>query len=298
MRIDFLGLEAFVAIAERGSFQRAARHLSLTETALSHRIRKLEADLGARLFVRTGRAVVLTPLGLELLPKAERALADLAAGWDGVRRSSREQAARLTIACLPSLAVAHLPAAIAALSATHPEVRVTVLDNSATEIADHVESGRAAFGVSMAMTRRWDLLVEPVVEEPFVLIGPRDHPLIAGGPVGWADLAGQALVRVSTRTGNRLLIDDAVGALNDTLDWRYEVQHLASAIGLVASGAALSVVPRLALAMAERAPIAAVPLERPTVSRTLGILARAGLPLSEPAERLKALLIARLRADG
>jgi DNA-binding transcriptional LysR family regulator len=46
MRIDFLGLEAFVSIAERGSFQRAALHLNLSQTAVSHRMRKLEEELG------------------------------------------------------------------------------------------------------------------------------------------------------------------------------------------------------------------------------------------------------------
>ena len=55
MRIDFLGVEAFLSIAERGSFQRAATHLNLTQTALSHRLRKLEDDLGVKLFTRTTR---------------------------------------------------------------------------------------------------------------------------------------------------------------------------------------------------------------------------------------------------
>ena len=55
MRIDFPGLEAFVAIAERGSFNRAAVHLNLSQTALSHRMRKLEDDLGVRLLMRTTR---------------------------------------------------------------------------------------------------------------------------------------------------------------------------------------------------------------------------------------------------
>ena len=55
MRIDFLGLHAFVAIAERGSFQLAAAHLNLSQTALSHRIRKLEEELGVSLVERAPR---------------------------------------------------------------------------------------------------------------------------------------------------------------------------------------------------------------------------------------------------
>jgi DNA-binding transcriptional LysR family regulator len=75
MRPDFLGLEAFVAIAERGSFNKAAAHLGITQTALSHRMRKMEGYLGIALFHRTTRQVALTPTGLELLPRAKALVA-------------------------------------------------------------------------------------------------------------------------------------------------------------------------------------------------------------------------------
>ena len=71
-RIDYIGLEAFIAIAQLGTFARAADHLNLSQTALSHRIRKLEADIGMRLLLRTTREVSLTEAGQELLPVAPR----------------------------------------------------------------------------------------------------------------------------------------------------------------------------------------------------------------------------------
>src|SRR5215831_16056782 len=77
MRIDFLGLQAFLSIAERGSFQRAAAHLNLSQTAVSHRMRKLEDELGIKLFARTTREVTLTRAGIDFLPKAQRAIAGL-----------------------------------------------------------------------------------------------------------------------------------------------------------------------------------------------------------------------------
>ncbi|HEY5278808.1 MAG TPA: LysR family transcriptional regulator [Pseudolabrys sp.] len=64
MRIDFLGLEAFLSIAERGSFQRAAAHLNLSQTAISHRMRKLEDELRLTLLARTTREVTLTRAGI------------------------------------------------------------------------------------------------------------------------------------------------------------------------------------------------------------------------------------------
>lgn len=74
MRVDCLGPEAFLAIADYGSFQRAAEALSLSKAALSHRLRKIEDDLGNVLLTRSSREVSLTALGQGLLPEARRLL--------------------------------------------------------------------------------------------------------------------------------------------------------------------------------------------------------------------------------
>ncbi|MEJ8840649.1 LysR family transcriptional regulator [Ramlibacter sp. AN1133] len=70
MPIDFLGIEAFLAIAECGSFSLAAQRLHLSQTAISHRMRKLEETLGVQLVLRTSRGIALTPAGNRLLPRA------------------------------------------------------------------------------------------------------------------------------------------------------------------------------------------------------------------------------------
>src|SRR5215472_7860820 len=109
MRIDILGLEAFLCIAERGSFLRAAAHLNLSQTAVSHRLKKLEEALGVKLFARTTREVTLTRAGTDLLPKAQKALADLDASFEELRRDGAERNARINVACLPAFAVNYLP---------------------------------------------------------------------------------------------------------------------------------------------------------------------------------------------
>jgi len=92
MRTDYLGLEAFVAIAELGNFSRAATHLNLSQTALSHRIRKLESDLGVQLFVRSTRDLSLTREAQSLLPQVRRDLARLSEAYDGMRKRGRAPA--------------------------------------------------------------------------------------------------------------------------------------------------------------------------------------------------------------
>jgi DNA-binding transcriptional LysR family regulator len=77
MKIDILGVQAFIAIADHGAFHRAAQALHITQTALSRRLQNLEAFLGVRLVERTTRSVSVTPIGRNFLPQARRLLTDL-----------------------------------------------------------------------------------------------------------------------------------------------------------------------------------------------------------------------------
>ena len=295
MRFDFLGLQAFLSIAERGSFQRAAAHLNLSQTALSHRMRKLEADLGVKLLTRTTRQVSLSPAGLDLLPKARRIMADIATSLDELRQHGRASAQRIAIGCLPTIAIHYLPRLIREFSALHPGMTVKIFDNSASEIAAHVHSGAAEFGLTIVSANSWDLEIKPLLKEPFVLVCPADHPFARQKSVRWPELATTPLIRISQQTGNRALIDDALGSRRESLEWRYEVQHVATAVSMVRAGVGMTVVPRLAVDVMGTPGISAVPLERPSITRTIGILSRRGVPLSPAAEILAELIRKHLR---
>src|ERR1700761_4540440 len=133
MKVDFLGLEAFLTIAERGSFGRAAAKLNLSQTALSHRMKRLEGDLGTKLLTRTTRQVSLTPAGTALLPRARELIDDLSTSLEDIQRQSREAQRQLAIGCLPTIAIHHLPPVLSEFSIAFPDVLVRILDNSANE---------------------------------------------------------------------------------------------------------------------------------------------------------------------
>jgi len=290
MRIDFLGLEAFLSIADHGSFHRAAASLNLSQTALSHRMKKLEDDLGVKLLTRTTRHVALTPAGIELLPKARHLISEIATSFDDLRKQGKARQETLTIGCLPTIAVHYLPPLLVELRKKFPDLNIRVFDNSKAEIAEKVHSGEAELGITIVAADRWDLEILPLMKEPFVLICAQAHPLASQKSVSWSALQGQPLVRVSTQTGNRQLIDDALGARREEMTWSYEVQHVISAIGLVRAGLGLAIVPQLAVNVADSPGVVAVPLRNPGVSRTLGVIARRGVPLSPAADALLALL--------
>ena len=286
MRIDFLGLQAFVSVAERGSFLRAAAHLNLSQTALSHRMKKFEEDLGVTLLIRTTRQVSLTPVGLELLPKARKLMDELSTSLDRIREHGARQDERVVIGCLPTVAAYQLPRVLREFSAAHPTVSVKVYDNSAMEIAQLVQSGTAEFGLTIVSSNVADLDIKVLAKEPFVLLCAKDDPLARRRFVNWSQLGTAPLIRISPQAGNRVLVDDALGRRREALNWRYEVQHLQTAVGMVLARVGIAVVPKIAASSPGMAGLVAVPLRNPSIHRTLGILMRRDKPLSRTAQAL------------
>lgn len=297
MRINFIGLEAFLSIAEHGSFRRAAASLNLSETALSHRMRRLEEDLGLKLLARTTRHVSLTPAGIELLPKARQLVMGIANAFDELRQQGKSGQERLSIGCLPTIAVHYLPPLLVALREKFPNLAIRIFDNSKMEIAERVRNGEAEIGISIVAADRVDLEITPLMKEPFVLVCPKNHPLTRQKYLNWSALRGQPLVRVSEQTGNRQLIDDALGARREGMMWQYEVQRVVSAIGLVRAGLGLAIIPKLAVSEQDAGEITALPLRNPGIYRTLGVVSRRSIPLSPAAEMLLGLLRRHVRRN-
>jgi DNA-binding transcriptional LysR family regulator len=291
MRIDFLGLHAFLAIAERGSFQLAAVHLNLSQTALSHRMRKLEDDLGVRLLLRTTRSVSLTPAGIELLPKMKAIVEDLSTSLDELRQQGRARQERLAIGCLPTIATGYLPAALHQFRIHHPDVVVRIHDVSAAEIAELVQAGTIAFGITLMASHRWDFDIEALFREPFVLVCRNDHPFADLPTANWSDLQDIPLIRIGPHTGNRIIIDDALGSRREALSWRYEVQHVNTAIALVQGGHGMTVIPRFALDTSEARGVHIIQLRNPGVSRQVGIISKRSAPVSPLAEELRGQIV-------
>src|SRR5262249_11438740 len=112
------GLRAFEAAARHLSFTQAAAELNVTQTAISHQIRRLEEELGIRLFVRQNRALALTPEARDYLPGVRAAFNDLRLATDRLLRKDDDNV--LTISTLPPLAADGLRPRPSTLQKTHP----------------------------------------------------------------------------------------------------------------------------------------------------------------------------------
>ncbi|MET3710889.1 DNA-binding transcriptional LysR family regulator [Sphingomonas trueperi] len=147
-----IDLRALVAVAD-GKSLRAAELLNLSQRALSGRVQKLEASIGTALMERTTRSVRLTPAGQEILPLLRRLLEEMDSSLLGMIALGERQAGRLTVASIPSATVRFLLEALERFALEYRNVRVRILDLSATECAEAVRTGEAELGI----THRGDL---------------------------------------------------------------------------------------------------------------------------------------------
>jgi LysR family glycine cleavage system transcriptional activator len=118
------GLRAFEAAARHMSFTRAAAELNVTQTAISHQIRRLEEQLGLPLFVRRNRALALTREAQDYLPQIRSAFDDLRRATERLRRAENE--GLLTVSTTASLATKWLVSRVAAFQDAHPGIEVRI----------------------------------------------------------------------------------------------------------------------------------------------------------------------------
>ena len=175
--MDLYQLEYFLEAARQRSFTRAAAKLNLAQAALSEQMRKLEAELGARLFNRGRRETTLTPAGETLRTHAEALLAQAQATRRAVGDQVAMKGGRLAVGAIPSVSACLLPAAIAAFRRKHPQVELALLEGTSEVVAQWVEAGRIELGVVQLPASGDAFQVTPLLDESFVLLVPRKHPL-------------------------------------------------------------------------------------------------------------------------
>ena len=298
MKIDTLGLTAFVAVADCGGFQKAADHLHLTQTALSRRLMNLESALGLRLIERTTRSVAPTETGRRFLPQARRLLADLEAALTEVRETGKARRGDVTIACVPTVGVQFLPAIIERYAALLPENRIRILDHSSAAVAEAVAGRAAEFGIHIASAHHPDLERTSLLTDHYVLACRTDHPLAARSRVAWRQLGQQRLIFAGESSSNRPVMEPALAEADIELHAFYEVQRSATALGLVAAGVGVAVVPRLALQQGAYPSIRVLPLVEPQISRRLVLIRRRNAQLSPAAQALWDLVVEHAAALG
>jgi DNA-binding transcriptional LysR family regulator len=290
MRIDTLGVQAFIAIADEGGFRKAAEALHITQTALTRRLQNLEASLGVKMVERTTRSVALTSIGRDFLPRARRLLDDLSASLVEIRETGKAQRGDVSIACVPTVGIRYLPRIIQEYSARYPDNRIKIFDHASSGVADAVLRREAEFGINIGGSHHPELESIPVLRDRFVLICRDDHALAKKRSLTWKQLEPYPLIFAGDASGNRPLLAQALEGRNLALQSFYEVQRSSTAVGLVAEGVGAAVVPSLAMQKGAYPRIRTIPLTDPVVSRKLVLVSRKTAHLSPAAQALYDLI--------
>ena len=288
MRIDTLGVEAFIAIAEQGGFGKAAATLHITQTALTRRLQNLEVAARrapGRAHHPLGRADPHRPA--RSCRRRAGCMSDLTSALVELRETGQAQRGNVSIACVPTVGVQYLPRIIQAYSARYPENRIKILDHASSGVAEAVLRREAEFGINIAGPHHPELASVAAARGPLRPDLPLRPPArqaharhLEGARVAPADLRrrGQRQPPAARRPRSR--------RSSLSLHAFYEVQRSSTAVGLVAEGVAAAVVPSLALQKGAYPRIRVVALVDPVVSRTLVLVSRKTAQLSPAAQAL------------
>ncbi|WP_237694249.1 LysR family transcriptional regulator [Streptomyces sp. SID2563] len=220
-------LEYFVAVAEEQNFTRAAERVHISQSGVSAQIRRLEQELGADLFDRSARTVVLTVAGKAALAHARAALAAAGAVGQSVDEVTELIRGRLTVGMVIGCTLTPLFEALAAFHEAHPGVEIALLEDHSDRLTDGVRTGAVDLALIGTATAAPDgLHALTVISERLVAAVPAGHPLTRRRRVTLRDLTAHPIVCMPTGTGLRAVFDQACAA-----------QHLRPSIAMQASAA-------------------------------------------------------------
>lgn len=242
--MDVRQLQYFLAIVDHGSVHRAAQELYVAQPSLSQALRGLERDLGTQLFHRTGRRLVLTPAGEELIGPAREVLRGLELARATIGAVHGLRGGRLVLASMPSQAVSPLAPMISRFAARYPLVEVTVrAAGTSPEVVGAVRSGKVELGMlgaPSAVPELDGLVVSPVEIQRFVLVAAAAQDLPDADPVPPEALAGSRLIVGQPGTGMRRAADAILHAAPGSR-FAVEIEHREGVLPLVLAGVGIAV---------------------------------------------------------
>src|SRR5262245_50416817 len=274
-------LQYAVAVAEAANFRRAAAQCHVSQPSLSAQVAELESALGVRLFERDRKRVMLTAAGRAVVERARRLLVEMADLAEAAARFGDPLRGSLRFGVIPTISSYLLPEVVPALRRRFPELTLHWVEEKTATLVSLVQAGSLSAALLALEAGVGDLERHVVGRDPFVLATSRGHPLgRKGGPVTLGELRGSPL----------LLLDDghclrdqalAVCSAAEAQELDFRATSLATLAQMVAGGAGITLLPRLAVkAENRRAQLAVRRFAGASPQRTLGLVWRRRSPLA------------------
>ena len=283
--VDVRHLDALVAVAEEGTFGRAAARLGFTQSAVSQQIAALERVLDVPLFDRPKgpRAAQLTPAGQLVLDHARAVLARLEVAADDLDRLRQGDRGRLTVGTFQSVSTKVLPEVVGRLRRERPELEIRLFEHD-----DNDALSRGVLDGELDLTFLIDVQPEPGLDvtvlayDPYVLLAPAgSRP--AGATVAIDDLDGAALIGQPEGSVCQVLVDDALADHRIAPTWVFRSIDNGAVQAMVRSGMGEALMPLLAIDATDPS-IQVVEVDPPIPPRRIVVARRAGRTLHPAAD--------------
>ncbi|WP_416137129.1 LysR family transcriptional regulator [Halomonas sp. HK25] len=285
--MDTQSLQAFLAVAESGSFSRAAEQLHLTQPAVSKRIAVLETQIDARLFDRIGRGISLTEAGRVLLPRARQILVMMDDSRRALGNLEGSVAGSLTLATSHHIGLHRLPPLLKAYTRAHPEVRLDLHFLDSEEAYQGVLDGTLEIAVvTLAPHPDPQLEVVPVWVDRLGFVCAPDHPLAARGRLVLHELCEHDAVLPGPLTFTRGLIEARFAAAGLRLPVALSTNYLETLKMMTSIGLGWSLLPERLVA----GDLHELTIDHPPIHRPLGYLVHRSRTLSNAARAMLELL--------
>lgn len=289
--ISLRQLQYAVAIAEVRSFRRAAEMCRVSQPSLSSQLAELESSLGVRLFERDRRRVLPTGPGQELVDRARRVLLEAEDLVEAARRLGDPLAGTLRIGVIPTISPYLLPDVVPALGARLPRLEVIWVEDKTEVLVRRLGVGELDSALLALEAPIGQVDSEVVARDPFMLAAPPGHPLSRRrSPAKLAELRG---TRVLLLDDGHCLRDQALAICSaaEAQELGFRATSLTTLIQMVAGGAGVTLLPRLAVRTENRRGDFVVrPFVQPAPHRTIALVWRPRSPLGPSLRKVAGIL--------
>lgn len=300
--LDIARLRLFLAVAEEGNLTRAATMLEMVQPVMSRHIGALERACGGVLFQRTGRGVILTPLGQMVLPRARALVADADQLAKDIRSAVASPVGEVHIGLLPSIGHTLTASLFQASRARYPDVRLRILEGSGAQLESWIARGVVDLAVLYRHGRLGKGSDEALGGADACLISAAGDALTSQRTVRFRQLDRLPLVLPSRPSSLRALLDQVSRRLGIAINPELEADSLTVQKQVVACKGIYAILSRHAVAEEIAAGcLQAAPIASPRLAQTVTLETTTHHALSFAVRRVAELLrqtaLGRIRMD-
>ena len=245
--MEFHQLRYVCAVAETGSFSRAAERCQIAQPSLSQQVLKLEEDLGAKLFDRLGRSVRLTEAGRAFVPHARSILEQMEAARCSVADKKADVRGRVAVGVIPTIAPYLMPRYTAAFAKRYPDAKLRILEKTTPVLIEGLRDLSIDMAILALPLRHKDLECFPICTEPLFAVLPKEHPRAGAKSLFLKELRGESFVMLRDGHCLRDLSIATCTHARISPNIAFESDQISSLLGMVAAGVGVALVPEMAI---------------------------------------------------